>query len=111
MTSASTKRQLPASQWCDAIGIGNMKTKITVDGNEVTVERDDPVSGERTITRYYVPYGGGYVRIRAPFGREARQACKGLYERGPTLTATVETLPAVIRRELRRRNAIERRST
>jgi hypothetical protein len=87
-----------------------MKTKITVDGNEVTVERDDPVSGERTITRYYVPYGGGHVRIRAPFGREARQVCKGLYERGFALTATVETLPAVIRRELRRRNAIERRS-
>jgi hypothetical protein len=86
-----------------------MKTKITVDGNEVTVERDD-ISGERTITRYYVPYGGGYVRIRAPFGREARQVCKGLYERGPTLTATVERLPGVIRRELRRRNAIERRN-
>jgi hypothetical protein len=87
-----------------------MKTKITVDGNEVTVERDDPASGERTITRYYVPQGGGHIFIRAPFGREARQLCEGLYERGPTLTATVETLPAVIRRELRRRNAIERRN-
>jgi hypothetical protein len=37
-------------------------------------------------------------------------ACNGLYERGPALAATVETLPAVIRRELRRRNAIERRN-
>ena len=87
-----------------------MRAKITVAGNEVTAERDDPVSGERTTTCYYVPHGGGHVRIRAPFGREARQVCNGLYERGPTLTATVETLPAVIRRELRRRNAIERRN-
>ena len=88
-----------------------MKTKITVDGNEVTVERDDPVSGERTTTCYYVPHGGGHVFVRVPFGRETAVACKALYERGPTLTATVETLPAVIRRELRRRNAIERRNT
>jgi RNA 3'-terminal phosphate cyclase len=87
-----------------------MKTKITVDGNEVTVERDDPVSGERTTTRYYVPHGGGHVHIRVPFGRETPQACAALYERGPALAATVETLPAVIRRELRRRNAIERRN-
>ena len=85
-----------------------MRAKITVDSNEVTVERDD-ISGERTITRYYVPYGGGHVRILVPFGREMPTACEALYERGPPLTATVETLPAVIRRELRRRNAIERR--
>jgi hypothetical protein len=87
-----------------------MRAKITVNGNEVTVERDDPVSGDRTITRYYVPYGGGHVRILVSFGREMPTACKALYERGSPLTATVETLPAVIRRELRRRNAIERRN-
>jgi hypothetical protein len=86
-----------------------MRAKITVNSNEVTVERDDPVSGERTTTRYYVPYGGGHVRILVPFGREMPTACKALYERGPALAATVETLPAVIRRELRRRNALERR--
>jgi hypothetical protein len=86
-----------------------MRAKITVNSNEVTVERDD-VLGERTTTRYYVPYGGGYVRILVPFGREVPTARKALYERGPALTATVETLPAVVRRELRRRNAIERRN-
>ena len=85
-----------------------MRAKITVNGNEVTVERDD-ISGERTTTRYYVPNGGRYVHIRVPHGREMPIACNGLYERGPALAATVETLPAVIRRELRRRNAIERR--
>jgi hypothetical protein len=89
-------------------GDTDMRAKITVDGNEVTVERDD-ISGERTTTRYYVPHGGRYVHIRVPHGREMPTACKALYERGPTLTSTVETLPAVIRRELRRRNALERR--
>jgi acyl-CoA synthetase (NDP forming) len=86
-----------------------MRAKITVNSNEVTVERDDPVSGERTTTCYYAPYRGGHVRILVPFGRESPTACEALYERGLPLTATVETLPAVIRRELRRRNAIERR--
>ena len=87
-----------------------MRAKITISSNEVTVERDDPVSGDRTTTRYYVPHGGRYVHVRVPHGREMPIACNGLYERGPALAATVETLPAVIRRELRRRNAIERRN-
>lgn len=93
---------------CINKGVTDMRAKITVDGNEVTVERDD-VSGERTTTRYYVPHGGGYVHIRAPFGCDPPTVCNGLYRRGTPLTATVETLPAVIRRELRRRNAVERR--
>jgi hypothetical protein len=85
-----------------------MKTKITVNSNEVTVERDDLLSGERVATTYFVPYSGGYVRIRDDAGRNP-QVCEGLSERGPTLEATVETLPTVIRRELRRRSSIDKR--
>jgi hypothetical protein len=89
-----------------------MKTKITVDSNNVTVERDDPFSGERTCTTYFAPHTSsgqaGYVRIRDSAGRYP-QVCDGLNSTGNTLMATPETLPAVIRRELRRRNAADRR--
>lgn len=89
-----------------------MKTKITVDSNDVTVDRDDPFSGERTSTTYFAPHtssgSAGYVRIRDSAGRFP-QVCVGLNSTGHTLMATPETLPAVIRRELRRRNAADQR--
>ena len=89
-----------------------MKAKITVDANNVTVERDDPFTGERTTTTYFAPHmsGGkaGYVRIRDAAGRYP-QVCERLSSTGNTLMATPETLPAVIRRELRRRVAADRR--
>jgi len=88
-----------------------MKTKITTDRNNVTVERDDPIFG-RTSTTYFVPYSptgrAGYVRIRDASGRYP-QVCERLNSTGDTLMATPETLPAVIRRELRRRRDAEHR--
>ena len=89
-----------------------MKTKITVDSNNVTVERDDPFTGERSSVTYFAPHMSdgkpGYVRIRDAAGRYP-QVCDGLNSTGDTLMATPETLPAVIRRELRRHNAADRR--
>jgi len=90
-----------------------MKTKITVDSNHyVTVERDDLFSGERTTTTYFAPHlsngQAGYVRIADRAGRFP-QVCERLSSTGSTLMATPENLPAVIRRELRRRYAADRR--
>ena len=89
-----------------------MKTKLTVSSNNVTVERDDPFTGERSSTTYFAPYisngSAGYVRVRDAAGRYP-QVCERLNSTGNTLMATPETLPAVIRRELRRRNAADRR--
>ena len=89
-----------------------MKTKIVVDANDVTVTRDDPYSGERISITYFVPHistgHAGYVRIRDSAGRYP-QVCEKLYGGGNTLMATPETLAIVIRRELRRRVASERR--
>ena len=89
-----------------------MKTKITVDSNNVTVERYDPFTGERSSTTYFAPHSSsgqaGYVRVRDTAGRFP-QVCDRLNSTGNTLRATPETLPAVIRRELRRRNAVDRR--
>lgn len=89
-----------------------MKTKITVNSNEVTVERDDEFVGRRTTTTYFVPHmssgQSAYVRIRDRAGRHP-QVCEGLNSTGSTLIATPETLAAVIRRELRRRVAADRR--
>jgi len=89
-----------------------MKTKITVDSNNVTVERDDPFYGERTRTTYFAPHTSsgqaGYVRIRDNAGHYP-QVCERLESTGGTLMATPESLPRVIRRELRRRVAAERR--
>lgn len=63
---------------------------------------------ERCTTTYFVPYlsdnRAGYVRIRDSRG-QFPQVCEGLSSRGNTLMATPETLPAVIRRELRKLNA------
>jgi hypothetical protein len=88
-----------------------MRAKIFVFGNNVTVERDDPYTG-RTSTTYFVPHtmrgAEGYVRIRDSAGRYP-QVCERLYGGGDTLMATPTTLAAVIRRELRRRVADERR--
>ncbi len=89
-----------------------MKTKITADANNVTAERDNPITGERTTTTYFVRHvsGGnaGYVRIRDAAARFP-QVCERLSSTGNALMATAETLPAVIRRELRRCIAAERR--
>jgi len=89
-----------------------MKTKITVVLNDVTVQRDDPFTGERTSRTYFAPHTSsgqpGYVRIRDSAGRYP-QVCEKLYGGGNTLMATPDTLPSVIRRELRRRVASERR--
>jgi len=88
-----------------------MRTKITVESYNVTVERNDPVTGERTTTTYFAPRtstGHGYVRIRDAAGRYP-QVCEKLYFVGGTLMSTPENLAKVIRRELRRRVADERR--
>jgi hypothetical protein len=89
-----------------------MRTRITVDGNNVTVERDDHL-GERTRVTYFAPHiqsgNPGYVRIRDTAGTYP-QVCELLYQTGNTLMATPESLPRVIRHELRRRMADERRN-
>ena len=76
-----------------------MKTKITAKRNTVTIERNDPVSGERIRTVYYT--ANGIVRLCDMDGNYP-QVCDGLRSTGNTLRATPETLLAVIRRELRR---------
>lgn len=81
------------------------RAKITVNGNDVTVDRYDHELGRRTTTTYFVPHmsngQSGYVRIR---DKQCRfpQVCELLSGSGATLMATAETLPDVIRRELRR---------
>jgi len=86
-----------------------MKTKITVDSNNVTVERDDPITGERETTVYFAPHNGGYVRIRDSAQRFP-QVCDGLQSTGNALSvSSAVELAAVIRRELRRCVSIERR--
>lgn len=91
-----------------------MKTKITVDRHTVDVERDDPITGERKTTTYFVRKdsedASGYVCILDP-ARKYPQVCKSLGSTGSTLRATHETLPDVLRRELRRLVRIERRIT
>lgn len=88
------------------------RTRITADRNNVTIERDDPFSGERTSTTYFVPYSSDghamYVRIRDAAGHYP-QVCDHLYGTGSTLMATPDTLAAVIRRELRARQRDEAR--
>ena len=82
------------------------RAKITLDGRNVTVERDDEITGERTCTTYVCM--GEYVHIKDREGRYP-QVCERLSGSGSTLRATDETLAAVIRRELRRRREAERR--
>lgn len=77
-----------------------MRAKLTIDGHNVTVKRDDELTGERTSTTYFCM--GEYVHIKDRAGRYP-QVCERLSGSGSTLMATDETLPAVIRRELRRR--------
>lgn len=86
-----------------------MRTKITVDRNGVVVTRDDYLTGERKSVTYFAPYGGGYVRRLTEDDRNP-QVCAGLYCNGPTLRVrSSDDLPALIRRELRKRSADERR--
>ena len=86
-----------------------MKTTITVRDNNVTVSRENPFTGERETTTYFAPHNGGYVRIRDRAGRYP-QVCSGLSSTGSTLSvSSADELPAVIRRELRRLVAAERR--
>lgn len=61
--------------------------------------------GHARITRtFWVPSHGGYVRdVTDQPGTLGPQVCECLDSMGRTLTATPETLPRVIRRELARR--------
>lgn len=84
-----------------------MKSKITVNANRsVTVERDDIYSGERTQRTYFVgaASGLGYVHYYTPSGGTS-QICDGMRSSGATLMASRDSLPAVLRRELRKLNA------
>lgn len=86
----------------------SQRTKFIVEDNTVTVDGENPWTGEREVITYFVPWKGGYVRISDKQCRYP-QVCVGLANRGPTLTATVETLPDVIRREYRRSKHIYKR--
>lgn len=88
-----------------------MKTKITVNQNRsVTVERDDVFSGERVERTYFVgaTSGLGYVHYHTANGGSS-QICEGMSGSGNTLMASRESLPAVLRQELRKQNAREKR--
>jgi len=83
------------------------RTKITEDQQGyVTVAYIDPDTGDCTSTTYFVPRAGGPVRIYDRAGRYPL-VCEKLCSYGSPLVATVENLPRVIRRELRRRRAAE----
>ena len=90
-----------------------MKTKITVNQNRsVTVERDNAYTGERTDVTYFVGSsdGLGYVKYMNANGGTS-QVCEGMSSRGNnTLMATRDSLPDVIRRELRKQRAAEKRN-
>jgi hypothetical protein len=80
-----------------------MSTKIdTKTHGYVTVTTEDDM-GDLHTTTYFVRRDGemGYVRIFDDAGRHP-QVCELLSTRGNTLMATAETLPAVIKTELRR---------
>lgn len=55
--------------------------------------------------RRFVACRDGYVREFVRIKSDWEQVCEELSDRGATLRATPDTLAAVIRRELRRRNA------
>lgn len=64
----------------------------------VTLQYDGGVEG--LITRQFmVPRSGGFVREMR--SGDWKQVCAGLSRTGPTLTATPETLLALIRKEWR----------
>ena len=77
------------------------RTTIIQSNNYVTLT----VDGEETD--YFVPNGGGYVRINDAAQRFP-QVCELLSDRGNTLTATPDTLLALIRTERSRQLAAER---
>lgn len=78
-----------------------MKTAITkTAANEVTLNAIDPISDEAITWTFWVPTNGGYVRKGANHTGDDKQVCRGLDNRGNTLTATDgDDLLAVIRRE------------
>lgn len=88
------------------------KTRFIADGNEVTIEYDDAMTGERVTRTFFAPYNVNghpmYVRVRDTAQRFP-QVCAGLSSTGSTLMATPETLLAVIKREYRAMRAAERR--
>ena len=89
-----------------------MKTKITVNQNRsVTVDRDDYFSGKRTESTYYVVplEEEAFVYLLTNTGA-ILQVCAGMSALGRPIRASRESLPAVLRRELRKLNAAEKRT-
>jgi hypothetical protein len=81
-----------------------MKTKITINPSQsVTVEMDADFSGERFERTYFVRAsdGLGYVYYTEKNGRVS-QICDGMADRGITLMASRDSLPTVLRREIRK---------
>ena len=88
-----------------------MKAKITVNSDHsVTVERDEVLSGERVVHTYFVSAlsGVGYVFYHTATGGTS-QICEGMGITGSTLMASRESLPTVLRRELRKQANREKR--
>jgi len=105
----STNDNRASGKWAKG---NKMKTKITVNANSsVTVERDDIYSGERTQRTYFVgaASGLGYVCYYTANGGTS-QICEGMSGSGNTLRASRQTLPDVLRRELRKLNATEKQN-
>jgi hypothetical protein len=71
------------------------RMKLTKTSNYVTLSYTEPVTGEREIREFHVPFSGGYVR------EGDKQVCENLSHFGSTLTADPETLADVIRQEYR----------
>lgn len=87
----------------------NMRAKISeISVNRVTVSRIN-IEGEYETTEYFCGMNGGYVRERTPDGRNP-QVCDALQSTGNTLSAADGTLATVIRRELRKCLALEKRA-
>lgn len=78
-----------------------MKTAITkTAANEVTLSAIDPITGEAINWVFWTPTNGGYVRKGENHTGDDKQVCKGLDNRGDTLTAADgDDLLTVIRRE------------
>ena len=79
-----------------------MKTTIKQTGpREVTLSYEDPFNGP-VSREFFCPSAGAYVREWDARRKEWNQnVCAGLANTGWTLTATPETLLAVVRREWR----------
>ncbi len=78
-----------------------MKAKILVRENGYVELSYDDFDGGRTVTIYFVPQNGGYVRVYHASGNHY-QVCEKLSTRGNTLMSTRENLPALIRAEWRK---------